>query len=228
VKRLFLLLAFLSVSASVRAGAVIRTVPEFSTAVREATNIYSTTALPDSTLLLFDRMAILETSVEVGGVEATYRFVTDSADPFYPLPDTTVAVLFTTILTKEGNTKSLKGWYPQYFEDLRLPALEASSEDATPVAYLFWGDSIQLLPIPVRVDTIYMYCAVEHPRVGASDTLSFTRPAYTNAAVLLAAEKVFFHLGMFEEASLTLAAYEKKAEKLRAIYTRAFDVIKKE
>ncbi len=211
------------------AGIVVDSIGSMKAEIRYMTHITSTSLLPDSTLHSFCDRALLWTSVDVGGVELQYKFTLTAEQAFYAIPDSITEVLFATYIS--GNvTKSIKAWYPQFFEDqftLSEIDVTASSEDDIPVAYNYWADTIQLIPAPQKADSVYLKCFVEHSDLADTGSI-LLKPAYTEAAVLYACHLAFISVAQFEEAALFLTLYEKKKASLRERYTRKFDLFKNE
>lgn len=225
MKRILLFIVLL-VSA-VEGAAPIRTLEEFRIRVREKTRLYSQVQLSDSILTPICREAVLATSVEVGGVEVTHTFLTSVGTAWYAIPDSVVQVLFGSIHAYGGGVYALKAWYPQFYDVFRLDELVEEGENQTPVAYNYWAGVIEMLPTPVREDTVYLKCYVEHPYLdtGASADSIRLRSGYTLAALELAAALASIEVEQWEQAALFQARYESAAEKLRAVYTRRFDVV---
>lgn len=230
MKRLLLILLFVS---SAYAGRTIDSVGPMMDQVRQITMLESTTLLPDSTLRGCCLRALKWTSTDIGGVERQYRFLTVAGQAFYAIPDSTTEVVFVTMRTQEGLTKSLKAWYPQFFEDLGVIEGDPFSptENDIPLAYNYWSDSLQLLPAPVREDTVIIKIYVEHKTMvnsAAADTMriGFMSDAYAQAALYYACFEALVSVKNFNEANVFMGYYDKKKADLRTIFTRKFDILK--
>ena len=228
-----LLLALWLCASTVWGGAIIENRDDFQDYVRQITGLESTALMPDTTLNAIIQEAVLWTSVECGGVEAQYRILTVAGQAWYDVPDSVTEILYATLLSKDRETYSVKAYYPQWFGDTESPSSlgdEASdeTEDDFPFGYNYWADTLQLFPIPNRVDTLVLKCYIEHPIFqgtdSTNDTLQF-KPPYTSAAIDLAASEALYAVEMFDKSALWFAKYERKRNALRGIYQRKFDII---
>lgn len=225
------LIAVLLLVPRLYAGVTVDDRTEAKSAVRQVTGLESTTLLPDSTLEDIVNRSVVWTSTDIGGVEANVRFVTVAGQAFYAIPDTVTEVLFATMRTEAGATRSIKAWYPQFFEDLNMgdPNTMQPSEMDIPYAYQVWDDSVQLMNAPVRdADTVILKVYIEHP-IDTSDTTNFrfSSDAYTQAALDYACAEALRTVQRYEEAALWDARYEKKKADLFRVFTRRFDVMKR-
>lgn len=211
------------------AGIVIDTVGGLNEQVRQEVSIEDLSMLPESTLTLFSKRAILWTSVDVGGVELQHHFTLVAGQAFYAIPDSITEVLHASYLS--GNiTKSIKAWYPQFAEDafdVTGISTDATDEDQIPVVYNYWADTIQLIPAPQQGDSVYLKCFVEHPDAAVGDSICL-KPAYTEAAIDYACYLALRSVKMYEDAAIFKAAYDEKKAALRERYTRKFDLFKNE
>ena len=224
--RIILIVFLLLISISVySADNALTAFNSFQDMVRQMTRLSDTVIMPDSTLDVICSNALLWTSVDIGGVEIQGRILTVAGTPFYPIPDTVVRFTSVTLLTEDGETQGLKHWYPQYFnEKFELPALGDSDDDAAfPVAYNYGADSIQLLPTPVKVDTIYYRAYVEHPVIAAGGTISMDR-AFADAALFEACNRALMAVAMFDRADKFLVRYELKKKQLLIFNQRPQDL----
>jgi hypothetical protein len=229
----WLLILLLASSAQAATG-IVDTAADFNRIVRQWAGIESTALLPDSTLLDFAGLSILQTSVEAGGVEGQIRVLTVADQKMYELPDSVVAVVATNIITTDGSSRPIKAGYPQYWGDnegematmgTADESLEADDE-SVPSQYHYWADTLQLLPAPIRDDdTIIVKALVEHEAVTAvGDTLRFTHPNFTTAALYLATSYALFSVGEDERAAMFLGLYDQKKAELIQRYQRRMDV----
>ena len=214
------------------AGELVSTNGEFKTFVRNWTGVESTELLPDSTLRRLSSLAIVNTSTEVGGVEAQFRILTVAEQKFYALPDSVVAVLATSLITTEGGTYVVRAGYPQYFDRFSLPRIGVADDainlddNAIPIEYHYWADSLQLLPAPIRdSDTLVLKCFIEHKAdTTNAGTLDFTYSDYTTAAMFLACGYALMSIDEYDRADRFFALFEKKKASLVQQYQRRLDV----
>ena len=206
-------------------GDLITTVGEMGERVRDLTRISSQATLPDSDLYDFCGQSLLWTSIDVGGVEANFFVTTVASTPYYNLPDTIVDILFAYVNTSDAETRAIKAWYPQYFDELNLPAFTGTDKEQIPLAYNYWSDTLQLLPVPLRADdTVVIKCLVEHPTAEASGSTIIMRPAYTEAALFYTCHLSCVSVGMWAESEKFFAMYERLKVGLKERYTRRFEV----
>lgn len=196
---------------------------DFNVMVRHKTRLKSQSNLADSVLRDLCSESLIWTSVDIGGLEVTHRFVTADGVAFYLLPDSLTTINRVTVITEDGETKSMKQWYPEFFDYFNLPALSTGDKEQTPVAYDYWSDTIQIMPQPVRVDTVYIKAFAEHPNTVATDDI-LLRPGYAMAALDYACYEALRSVGNYEQASQWLASYEKKKVALQIRYARRMDI----
>ena len=173
---------------------------DFAVMVRHKTRISNKSVMPDSTLWDLCSESLIWTSVDAGGLEVTHRIQTVAQTVFYVLPDSLTSINRVTMLTSDGETKSLKQWYPEFFDYFNLPTIAGGDGDKSPIAYDYWSDTIQMMPEPVRVDTIYIKAWVEHPPTDtavANDTIRL-RPGYAMAALDYACYEVLKAVSQFK------------------------------
>lgn len=181
--------------------------------------------LPDSVLIGFAKRAILWTSTDIGGVEATFLIVTDTLQRFYAFPDTVTEILFAT-LVNENVTYSIKAFSPAYYEDIfEQTALQKDGEDQIPQAYNLWADTIQFLPTPIRVDSVYFKCYVEHSAVTAVGDDILLRPAYIEAALEYCCYLVYKRWEEFDKAAIHRQDYEALGTKLTNRYRKPMEML---
>lgn len=218
------ILLLLIIVAPTRASTDIDTLGDFMQEVRWELDYRSNDVLPDSALIGLAKRAIIWTSTDIGGVEATYRVITDTLQQFYALPDSIVEILFATLL-RGKITYSIKAFTPAYFEDyFEITDLQQDDELAVPQAYNYWADTIQFLPIPIRVDSIYLKCYIEHPYVDSKDDSIQLRPAYIEAAIAYCCHLSYRRWKRWDEAALYLVAYEALRLKLINKYKRPMEL----
>ena len=204
----------------------VTTFGEMKAQVRTETGFHSTTYLPDTTLVDFCQRALVYTSTDIGGIEMQWKFNTAARTAFYAIPDTIVEILHATLIS-EQRTYTLKAWHPELFSDMwdRLDGEEfppfGEESDETPVAYNYWADSIQLIPIPQKVDSIYLKCYVEYPShdTAAGDSLHLIG-SYSEAAIAYAIHLTYKRARLFDEATLYLNRYKELKAELRSRYRR--------
>ncbi|MFA5382354.1 MAG: hypothetical protein WC356_04250 [Candidatus Micrarchaeia archaeon] len=207
------------------AGTDINTAGQFMARLRLKTNIYDTVLAPDSVLLRLTQEACLTVSTEVGGYQKTFRVNTVAGQAFYALQDSLVEVISAVVLSG-GNTKSIKAFYPQFWEDAGNTIELGGESGETPGGYIVWNDSVQLLPAPIQVDSIYFKCFYEHPLIDSSADSVYLKAAYTLLAVIYGQHLVYEFAKDYEQSDKLLTKYEEKAKKLVAKYTPKFDVAK--
>lgn len=231
-------------------GSVVKAQPPYQdglslvSQVRQMTGAFSTSLLPDSTLKDIVSEAVVWTSTDVGGWEHTLTFIPIDNKRFYSLdslftargdtaPDGTAwkinEILFAGFLDAEGNTRSLKAWYPQFFEELNLPGIyETGPGNDMPYAHQWWGDSLQIMEAGSTEDTMFFKCYMTHMDVtydsSYTDTLKL-KADYTLAALDYACHRALMKIHEYERSAAYLALYEKKKMALRNKYARKFDVL---
>ncbi len=218
-----LALVGLLLAGTAHTSSVFTSLVTFGHEVRQMTSVSSTSLLPDSTLIDITNTALVWTSIDVGGVELQHTITTVDGTRFYAIPDTVTEVLFASVLAGDGSTRSIRAWYPQFFDALELPSLNAG-EDQAPSAYNYWADTIQLMPTPVQIDEIVLKCYVEHPELDSSGTISFG-PGYTEAALFYASYRVSFGLERYDAAAFFLNGYTERKTALKEKQKRKFEAI---
>ena len=210
------------------ADAVLTTRLVFKENVRQQERMESTFSLPDTAFNDFVNRALVFTSVDCGGVQSRIRLQTVVDKKFYAFPDTVVEVLAQALFSGT-NSFSIKGVYPQFSEELGYPtslAPLATDPDVRPTGFIYWDDTLQLMAIPKKVDTIYFYCHVEHPALSADTMAIRFKPAYSEAALYYCCMLILESLEEFQDAAWYEARYEKLRAKLRATYQPKFDILK--
>ena len=176
-------------------------------------------------LTQFCQEALIFTSNDKGGVESRVRIIAAVSQPFYRLPDTLVEILGSTTI---GNlaTKSIRSMPPQYAEGLNItPKLAGVSESSVPLAYFYWDDTLQLIPIPSKVDTSYFFCYVEHPRLTLDTATIRLLPAFTEAAIYYVAGKIMERLEEYDHAAYFFTRYDIIGKAARERYARKLDLL---
>ncbi len=227
MKQLKFILIFMMLPALTYAGASIDTFLKFKENVRQSLRLESTVSLPDTAFTDFANRALLRTSVDFGGVESRFSITTVARQEFYGLPDTLVEILTQTTITNDV-TKQLKQMLPHFLEDLGYStALPASSadKDAVALAYTYLDDTLQLIPIPVKVDVIWFYAFMEHEVLSADGDSIRMRPAFTDVAVYKCCQLVLESLDMKEDAVYYEALYDKYGLKTRQKYLKRLDIL---
>lgn len=225
-KIVFLILILLGFSLQVRAGTNIDSLYDFKRSVRMELNIADNSMIPDSFLIDICQRALLWTSTDCGGIEYTFTVTTVADQAFYAIPDSVVEILYATIVSNKY-TKSIKSWPPSFSEEAFGSSLgEEEGEDQTPAAYNWWADSIQLIPVPIQVDTVYLKSFIEHSVVSADGDDVQLKSPYIEAAVAYACHLAYRRLQEYENAAGYLAMYGGIKNEVRAKYTRKFDIMR--
>ncbi len=214
-------------------GATYTNIDNFMMGVRGETRIYSNNLLHDTLLVQLVSRALVWTSIDAGGVETQYKFNTDTNTAFYALPDSIVQIVHATLIRKT-ETKDLKAWYPEFFEErYNISGLDDAAGDPDagfPEAYNYWADTIQLMPIPKTIDSIYLKCFVEHEELVdtvGSDTMAIQMlPAFQEVAMAYACHLVWRSLDEFEKAAFYKTVYDDLKKNARAKYFRRLDVLR--
>ncbi len=221
------ILAILMLPAISYAGASIDTLLAFKENVRQSSGIESTVILPDSALDDFVNRALLRTSVDWGGVETRIRILTVANQGHYELPDTLVEILAQSTISIKL-THQLKQTLPQHLEDLgiatELPSA-SSDPEAIAIGFSYFNDTLQLFPIPVKVDTLWFYAFVEHEVLAAAADTIRMRPGFTDVAVYYCCALILESLGLYEKAAYYEAKYEKYGFKTRQKYLKKLDIL---
>ena len=222
-----LLIVILFLPSLAYGDAVFATFKIFKEGIKQQLRIHSTAMVPDSELTDWANLALVWTSVDIGGVESRVRIQTVIGQPFYELPDTLVEILSQTNISLEV-TKSLRAIPPQFSEEMGIGVelvTGESNKHATPIGFSYWNDTLQVFPIPIKVDTLYFYCYVEHPALSADGDAIVLRPAFTQAAIWYACESIFSSLAMTDEATIYEKKYDKAKIALRERYRNKFDIL---
>lgn len=195
--------------------------------VRQQLKVWDVNTLPDSTLTAICARALVDVSVTCGGVEMQFRVVTDSGDAFYPMPDSVTEILFATLVSRE-RTMSIKAIPPQFTEDVSPDypiRLEGQDEYQVPRFYNYWADTLQLISVPSKIDTLYFKCFVEHPLLSADSQDVRLRSTFGEVAFLKSCADAAASFEAFDVSTWYLNEYEKKCPKIREKYLRRFDVL---
>ena len=219
-----LCLIFLPVLAS--GGVLFADFQELKEGVRQQIRIHSTAVVPDSEMTDFCNRALLWVSTDIGGIESRFQVNTAIDSPFYAMPDTIVEILHATLIS-DLTTKSIKAMWPQYYEELDNPtalSTEAGSADDVPLAYIYWNDTLQLIPIPVKVDSIYFYVMVEHPVLTDTMTIRMESP-YSEAALWYACRIILESMSLATLAAVYERTYDKARPILRERFRRKFEIL---
>lgn len=196
---------------------------EFAEMVRKYTRIKDKSIMPDTTLWDICAQSIVWVSTEVGGCELRYRFVTVANQAFYQIPDSITEIVHATVQTKYGETKAIRAYYPEYFADFGVHKLSDANQSGVPIAYFHWDDTLQILPPPIRVDTVYLYAFTRHvyPDTSAAlDTITFNKTTYAKAAISYACMEVLMAMKDYQSAGNWAALYEKQVATLRQTFSR--------
>jgi hypothetical protein len=227
---LFLIMVLLAMSVQA-VSPLYPSLGSFVQAMKNQTRVYSEGLMPDSVLYQYARGAIVDVSATIGGVEAQYTVYAVAGQALYPFPDSIVQVPFASIVDGKY-TKSIKQWPPQLFEDyFDLTSLGGATTgepdiDATPKAFNYWSDTLQLIPTPSQADTIIFKAFIRHsPMRETGDTLVMLQAGYDEAALYLACHKMYLGLQMYDEAKIYFEYFTTKAQSLTARYHRATDAV---
>lgn len=227
MKQVSLILIFLMLPVLGYAGASMDTLLAFKENVRQSKRLESVVALPDSALTDFANRALLRTSVDWGGVESRIRIITVARQDFYVLPDTLVEILASSSISN-NITHQLKQVMGQYFEDLGITTNFPSSTtdpESVPLGFSYFDDTLQLFPIPAKVDTLWFYAFVEHEVLSADADSIRTRPAFTDVAVYKCCQFVLESFDMTEDAAYYEALYDKYGARTRQRYLKKLDIL---
>ena len=226
---LFSIFTILMLCGSLFAGGNITTRDGATVHIRKMTGVQSTSMCADTTIHTILAESVLWTSIDVGGVEAQFRIVTVADQAWYDVPDTVTEVVAATLLTEDGKTKPLKAVQPPFTDELDWPekfgTLDVGDQgDDAPLGYHYWSDTLQLIPIPTRVDTVILKCWVEHHN--DSSAAYVLQAGFMQAAIDHACAELLASLGRWEESDKFMARYEAKKALLREKYMRKFDVVR--
>lgn len=227
MKIILIIFVCLSMVGPVFASTDIDTLGDFLQEVRWELNYKyrSNDALPDSALIGFSKRALLWTSTDIGGYEGTVLIVTDTLQRFYAMPDSVTEIMFATVVNEDA-TYSIKSFVPAYFEDIYIiKVLEGEGDDQTPKGFNYWSDTIQLLPTPIDIDSIYFKCYFEHPLVDSKDDSIQLRPAFIEAAIAYTCYLAYRRLQDFDKAAFYLGAYDALRVKLIEKYKKPFEYL---
>ena len=230
MRSLFLVLIFVLFASGVFAAQpAITTVADMMHAVRFQTNIKSTVALPDSQLVQFVSRGLVYTSIDIGGIETYVTLTTDTLQNFYAIPDSITKIVSATLISDSGATvKSLKAWFPQYFEGaFDVSSLSGDEEGQVPLGYHMWGDSVQLMPAPGKVDSVFLKVLVEHIAIttlaDSTKAIAFD-DGYKEAAIWFIGGIIFSRSKMYEDAAFYFLQYRERKAEILEDYAKGFDV----
>ena len=219
---LFLVLMVSPVSAE----SGIDTVSNFMQNVRWVVHCDNDNMLPDSVLLGFSARALHWVSTDIGGIEAIFLIESVVGTEFYAFPDTVTEILYGTFIDS-NRTHSIKQFTPAFYEDAfnRQTTLDTGVGDQYPRAYNLWADSLQLIPSPIKVDSFYFKCFIEHPLVdAATDTIRLRSP-YVEAAIEYCCFLVYQRWQDFAGAAVHLGNYEALRVKLLERYRKRMELL---
>ena len=228
MKRLILIMVVLGGCSVARAGSPVSTLESMKAMVRILAQLESASMITDTSLGHLCGLALTQVSTEIGGVEAQYRFVMAKDSMYYILPDTVVRVISGQLHLTDGSVTDLRQFPPQYYNAVfDLSKLGGTSEDDVPLAFVYWADTIQLMPAPQRTDadTIVLRCYVEHPYL-TNDSMSLRLPGgCVNAALQLAVHLALRSVRAFEEAATWKADYDQSKTELQQVYARPVETV---
>lgn len=218
------------------ASSAIPTFKDFKEQVRTESRMHDLSHLPDTTLIRFSKRALLYTSVDIGGVEMQWKFNTVARTAFYAIPDTITQIVHATLIS-EQSTFTIRAWHPEFYAQLFPDGIEVNAlqevggdfdVDAVPLAYNYWADTIQLIPIPQKADSVYLKTFVEYPVVDTTDgaTIKFTNDVYTEAAINYCIYLVFNRSHSYEDAAIYLLRYKGLKVELKEAYTRKINAVR--
>lgn len=233
MKLKLLILIFVSIGLLVStsySGAVYSDLEDLVDAMRRQTEMTNTTLLSDSQAYDICKGALLWVSTDIGGYEKIHRFATAEGTAFYALEDSITEVLHVSLMSTDYLThRSLRNFDPELFEDaFGLSKLEGTDDAVTPKGYSVFADTIQLMPAPANVDSVFLKCYYEHPVPTASDSAIHLRPAYTEAALAFACYKAYMARHLYQEAAFYDALYMKLKNSLRERYTPKTAIVRTE
>ena len=199
------------------------TLRAFMNEVRRRTRLYSGSLLNDGLLRDAASKGIQYTSTDAGGLENGFRITTVNGRAFYRVPDSTVQIVYASLVSG-GYTKSIKSYPPEYVEgDLSLDHLEGIGPDQVPRAYKWWNDTLQLIPIPVKTDSIYFSTFIRHPLIILDTATVKLKGDFREAAILYTIYKVWMSVDEYGKADAYLKAYRDVADRARAAAVRKVD-----
>jgi len=227
-RAILVLFILLVLPISVRASSdEISTVGKFKTHMRYELSNTSSAQLPDSLMSAIARRAIRFVSENIGGVPATIMMHTDTDQAFFAIHDSVTYLKWATIISGD-RVRSIKSWYPPLYVD-KWPGqdqLVGVDEEQTPKAMHKWGDTLQLMPAPSKIDSIYLKCYVKHPiPVGDTSRIFFETTEYTEAAVWYACKLACEHLKLWDEAAYWRSEYQIARDDLRQRQVSPIDLV---
>jgi hypothetical protein len=228
MKKLLIIMIFLMVGLCYPKGN-ITTSTGFWRAVRLELNIDANAMLPDTVLAALSQRGILWTSSDIGGIQMGFWLATVEEQVLYAVPDSVTEIVSATTI-RDLKTRDIRGGYPPFYEaTYDMTFYEAPSEDAVPLSYSLWDDSVQLFPIPIQDDdSIYFKFHIEHPVCTAGATTILLKSAYVEAAIDYTCYLVYKRLQMYDIATYYEGQYGKKKQDLRQRYAPKIDLLKRE
>ncbi len=227
MRRFVLILVFLMLPVFAFGDTKIDSLGEFKQMVRQSRRLENLVVLPDTAFTDFVNRSLLRTSVDWGGVETRIRILTVKNQGHYQLPDTLVEILAQSTISIKL-THQLKQILPQHLEDLDIATgIPSQSKDPEAIAlgFSYWNDTLQLFPIPVKVDTLWFYAFVEAEVLEAAlDTIPM-RSAFIEVAVYYCCMLILESFSMYEEAAIYEAKYEKYGLRTRQKYLKRLDIL---
>jgi len=203
--------------------ALASSLSDFMSGVRLRTRLNSQTMLDSANLREISARAIQYVSTEAGGFESGFKITTVAGQSFYRIPDSTVQILYASIVSN-GYTLSIKSYPPEYVEgDLKLERLEGTDQNAVPRAYKWWNDSIQLIPTPVKADPIYFSTYVRHSFLTLAAATVHLKGDFWEAAQLYACYIVWYSLDEYDKGDKYLALYKVVSDRAKQTAARKID-----
>lgn len=227
MKRFVLILLFLILPVFAFGDTKIDSLGEFKQMVRQSQRLESTVDLPDTVFTDFVNRSLLRTSVDWGGVETRIRILTVKNQGHYQLPDTLVEILAQSTVSIKL-THQLKQVLPQHLEDLGIATdIPSASTDPEAIAmgFSYWNDTLQLFPIPVKVDTLWFYAFVEAEVLSASADTIPMRSAFIEVAVYYCCMLISDSFKKYQDAAYYEAKYEKYGLRTRQRYLKKLDIL---
>ena len=224
------LMILLLMSGVLVASSPISTIADMKSAVRMETGITNTTIVPDTTLGELCNRALLWTSVTAGGYEKNVQVIIVAESAFYSIQDSLVEIISGTIVS---NTKTypIKAWPPQYTSEVSIdisypltPGAAAATKQP-PKVYQLWGNRLQLIPVPVVGDTLYLKANYEHPNLSADTNTILLKDVFREAAITWACHLVFKHVKDYESSALYETKYDAEKNELKQVYMPKMDVL---
>lgn len=227
MKRVLLAILFLVLIASpVGATSDVDTVSNLMQEVRWIVHCSNDDMLPDSVLIGFAQRALVWTSADIGGIEAIFLIETVAGTEFYAFPDTVTEILYGTFIDS-NRTHSIKSFTPSFYEDAydRQTTLDTGTGDQQPRAYNLWADSIQLMPSPIKVDSLWFKCFVEHPACSLATAPIILRSPYVEAAIEYTCMLVYKRWQEFDKAAYFQASYNAMKVNLVERYRKRMELM---